>query len=64
MPRRKPVIDRATALAAKVERIGRVSPTAAALIEEWMDRVIAGEPIENIQAEATRLREVFNRLRK
>lgn len=64
MSRRKPVTDRATALAAKVERIGRVSPTAAALIEEWVDRLIAGEPMEDIEAEAKRLREVLNKRRK
>lgn len=61
MPRRKPVTDRATALAAKVERIARVSPTAAALIEEWVDRLIAGEPMEDIEAEAKRLGEVLKK---
>jgi hypothetical protein len=46
-------------LAAKLETIARLSPTAGALFQDWIDRLIAGEPVESIKPEMDRLRQVW-----
>lgn len=52
MTRKKDVV---ADLVAKVERLRRASPTLADLIEHWVDRLIAGEPLEALQAEMDRV---------
>jgi hypothetical protein len=51
-------------LASKLQEIARISPTAGTLIEEWLDRLIAGESIETVQPEMDRFLEVWNKARR
>jgi hypothetical protein len=51
-------------LAAKLETIARLSPTAGALFQDWIDRLIAGESIETVQPEMDRFLEVWNKARR
>lgn len=66
MARRRPpkTEDRAARVAAKIEQIAKVSPTAGALFEEWIDRLLAGEPLESVQPEMERLRAILKAPRR
>ncbi len=59
----RPKRDRAADVAAKIEQIAKLSPTAGAMFEDWINRLLAGEPIENVQPEMERMLEVFKKHR-
>jgi hypothetical protein len=62
--RRTPPPDGAARLVEKIERIARISPTTGQLFEEWIDRLIAGEPLESVKAEMDRVLALYNKKRK
>lgn len=63
-PRRPPNEDRIQRLAEKIGRIGELSPTAGALFDEWIERLIAGEPLESVQPEMERVLALFKKSRR
>ncbi len=52
----KALIDR---LEAKLAQLHTISPTTVTLFEEWAERLLAGETIDDLQPEFDRLLKVY-----
>lgn len=63
-PRRPPTSGRAAKIAAKIERLAEMSPTTGLLFVEWIDRLLAGESLEEIEAEMRRVLDVVTKHRR
>jgi hypothetical protein len=62
--RRTPPSDRVRRIVEQLQAIERISPTAAELFVDWIDRLLAGEPLESVKPEMDRLNELFDAARK
>jgi hypothetical protein len=51
-------------LMVKLQRLQRESPTAVELIGEWIERLVAGEPLESVKPEMDRVLALFQAKRK
>jgi hypothetical protein len=66
MPRRprSSTKDDVKRISEKLEHLERMSPTLGALLHEWIDRLLAGESLEDIQAEMARVEGVLATVKK
>lgn len=65
MPRRRMTQEeRVARIGKQLEAIERISPTTVDLFEEWIDRLIAGEPLSSIKPEMDRLNELLDAARR
>lgn len=56
--------ERVRRLAAQLQKLAEVSPTTGEVFEDWIDRLIAGESIEDLKPEMDRLIEIYKRHRR
>lgn len=65
MAKRQPDVDEmAKRFERQIERIAKLSPSMLELFENWIDRMLAGEPLEDIKPEMDRLAAIVNARKK
>ena len=65
MAKRQPDVDEmAKRFERQIERIAKLSPSMLELFENWIDCMLAGEPLEDIKPEMDRLAAIVNARKK